>query len=56
MIFNPLTFIKQIILGYVLLCVGLQTWSFYQTAQGVSQAFAKVSQVQSGLERLNPFD
>ena len=63
MIFNPFTFVKQVFLGYALLCVGLQTWSFYQAGQQVyakvqevGQAFEKVSQVQAGLEKLNPFD
>lgn len=62
MIFNPFTLVKQVFLGYALLCVGLQTWSFYQTSQQVyskvqevGEAFEKVSNVQSGLERLNPF-
>lgn len=61
MIFNPFTFVKQVFLGYALLCVGLQTWSFYQAgnalyqkAQDVGQAFEKVAQVQSHIERLIP--
>jgi hypothetical protein len=53
---NPIKTLKRLGYTYVIICVGLQSWSFYQfgsatyeKVEKAQQTFARVESIRSGL-------